>query len=59
MEHGEPYTNERGNTVTNNFFLERDRYHYDFAVCTTDKGWAQYDTEQDAWYFGVWVHEGY
>jgi ABC-type transport system substrate-binding protein len=21
-----------------------------------EKGWKQYDTSQDAWYFGVWVH---
>ena len=38
------------------FYTERDRYHYDFGVCSREKGWKQYDTDQDAWYFGVWVH---
>ena len=56
MEHGEPYTNERGNKVTGQFFMERDRYHYDFDACTPADGWAQWDTDQDAWYFGVWIH---
>jgi len=35
-----------------------DRYLFDFSVCTRERGWVQYDTDQDAWYFGVWVHEG-
>ena len=47
--------NERGNTVTTEF-CPADRYLYDFRVCTSDKGWKQYDTDQDAPYFGIWVH---
>ncbi|OIQ72191.1 hypothetical protein GALL_461870 [mine drainage metagenome] len=31
------------------------RYHYDFDEAFTRAGWEQYDTEQDASYFGVWV----
>ena len=33
-----------------------DRYRYDFKLCKKSDGWKQYDTEQDASYFGVWVH---
>jgi len=32
---------------------ERDRYFYDFGQC---QDWAQYDTSQDACYFGIWVN---
>ena len=34
-----------------------ERYEFDFERCTPKKGWKQYDTSQDAWYFGVWVHK--
>lgn len=47
--------NERGNTVERSF-RPIDRYHFDFKVCTPAKGWKQYDTDQDARYFGAWVH---
>lgn len=30
------------------------RYPYDLALRA--EGWKPYDTDQDAWYFGVWVH---
>ena len=45
--------NERGNKVERAYDLMRDRYYYDFDRC---KGWKQFDTDQDAWYFGVWVN---
>jgi hypothetical protein len=32
-----------------------NRYHFDFGPCSGN-GWRQYDTKQDASYFGVWVH---
>ena len=32
-----------------------NRYGYDENL---GEGWEQYDTDQDAWYFGVWVHVG-
>jgi hypothetical protein len=38
--------------------LDADRYRFDFKYCKRENGWRQYDTNQDAWYFGVWVHEG-
>lgn len=33
-----------------------DRYAYDFAYCSQDKGWIAWATNQDAHYFGIWVH---
>ena len=52
-------TNERGNTITDRFVGPfRERYAYDLKICPASDGWRQYDTEQDAPYFGVWVHEG-
>ena len=33
-----------------------DRYAFDFGECSTAKGYAQFDTRQDAYYFGQWVN---
>ena len=33
-----------------------DRYVFDFDTCTTHNGFAQVDTEQDAWYYGTWAN---
>ncbi len=52
----EPCINERGNNVHSSFIGSRDRLQFDFGPCSADNGWEQYDTDQDAWYFGVWVH---
>lgn len=51
----ERMVNERGNTVLNLGLHCCERYFYDFQLCTPEEGWEQYDTSQDAWYFGVWV----
>lgn len=32
-----------------------DRYEFDFKTCTYANGFAQFDTKQDASYFGTWV----
>ena len=47
--------NERGNTVLDLGLHQGERYLYDFEICKPDEGWEQYDTDQDAWYFGIWV----
>jgi len=49
-------TNERGNRIERNSDFGGDRYKYDLNLCTRANGWVQYDTKQDAWYFGVWIH---
>lgn len=36
-------------------FYPGDRYIYDFRLCTTEKGYAQVDTDQDASYYGTWA----
>ncbi|GAG53893.1 unnamed protein product [marine sediment metagenome] len=48
--------NERGNQVERSFF-PTERYRWDFNRKFTAAGWEQYDTSQDAWYFGVWVNK--
>lgn len=47
--------NERGNAVIG-WWVGGERYRFDFRKCPPAKGWAQYDTDQDASYFGVWVN---
>jgi len=37
-------------------FMNADRYLYDFKLCTIARGFAQVDTDQDAWYFGTWAN---
>lgn len=48
-------TNDLGNLVLELGHHDGERYTYDFEICTPKQGWQQYDTSQDAWYFGVWV----
>jgi len=50
------WENERGNTVTNAYVGGEDRYRFDSSLCTKDAGFEQFDTDQDASYFGVWVN---
>lgn len=45
-----------GGTVVRAFVGDRGRYDFDLKLCPASEGWRQYDTEQDAWYFGVWYH---
>jgi hypothetical protein len=49
----EKYVNKLGNTVETDFYPMRERYYYDEKL---GAGWYQYDTDQDACYFGVWVN---
>lgn len=48
--------NANGNIVERRSVLHESRYVYDFRLCTPEKGWQQFDTDQDASYFGVWVN---
>ena len=47
--------NDDTKAIMRDFIEQGDRYMFDFNRC---KGpdWQQYDTDQDAWYFGVWVN---
>lgn len=42
--------------IKRSFNPNGSRYEYDFNLCTTSKGWAQVDTENDAEYFGNWIN---
>ena len=37
-------------------FMPADRYHFDFGECSYARGWAQFDTAQDASYYGTWIN---
>lgn len=56
------YRNERGNLVRDLTPRRVNGSRYDFdnmlvwPGCKRYAGWAQYDTNQDAEYFGVWVN---
>jgi hypothetical protein len=50
-----PRINVHGCTLACTFHPEIDRYVFDMRRCVFDDGWEQYDTDQDASYFGVWV----
>ena len=42
--------------ITSTFFSGAcERYYFDFNL-DLQKGWRQYDTSSDAWYFGIWVN---
>lgn len=47
--------NARGNTI-HRLFMHDERYLVDFADDFKPEGWEQFDTDQDASYFGVWVN---
>jgi len=42
--------------VIENFLPDTERYLFDFKLCTFKKGYAQIDTDQDAWYYGNWAN---
>ncbi len=42
---------------TEHSFVEgSDRYAFDFNLCSSDKGWAQFDHRNDAFYYGCWIN---
>jgi len=43
-------------TITRGHLSNAERYQFDFGDCSYEKGWAQFDTKQDASYYGTWVH---
>ena len=47
------YTNKLGSKVSHATYPTRERYHYDNKL---GPDWKQYDTDQDAPWFGVWVN---
>lgn len=49
------HVNKQGNRV-HSMFMPSERYAVDFAEDFVIEGWEQYDTDQDAPYFGCWVN---
>ena len=49
------YPNDQGNTVVHRH-RDADRYLFDFDDDFRAAGWLQFDTDQDASYYGVWVN---
>ncbi len=49
-------TTAAGNPIEDYFISDGERYAMDFAKCGNKAAWYQYDTPQDAWYYGVWVN---
>lgn len=52
---GTQRTNDRGQPLWE-VHPDAERYGVDFADSFTAEGWEQFDTDQDAWYFGQWVN---
>lgn len=50
-----PELNRTGCIIKRSSHPMRERYYYDCEL-NASKGWCQYDTDQDASYFGVWVN---
>lgn len=51
-----PTVNDRGNTVHRLHLGDGDRYFWDFDDDFRAAEWEQFDTDQDASFFGVWVN---
>ena len=41
--------------IVEHTFISSNRYAFDFSD-EAKNGWKQYDTSQDAWYYGVWYN---
>ena len=57
MQAKDVFANDRGNKI-HTMFLPSYRYAVDFADDFHSEGWQQFDTSQDAHYFGCWVNPG-
>lgn len=51
------YLDKHRGTVTTRWKDDTGRYIIDFADDFAKEGWLQYDTAQDAEYFGLWVNK--
>ena len=48
--------NHEGNATWETFLQDGDRYRFDWLLHDKDY-WDQFDTDSDAWYFGVWLNK--
>jgi hypothetical protein len=49
-------TTSHGSRLAWLFHCDSSRYRVEAVVCPSSDGWIQFDTDQDAWYYGVWVN---
>jgi hypothetical protein len=54
--HEESRPSNQGNPMHCYFTPEGERYPVDFTHCGPRSDWYQFDSHQDAWYFGQWVN---
>jgi len=52
----QPVSHQAEHAALRVLFYDTDRYVMDFSGLL-QRGWQQYDTDQDAAYFGVWVNK--
>jgi len=50
-----PRENDSGNAIYD-YFMHTERYRWDFDQDFRADGWEQFDTDQDAHCFGIWVN---
>jgi len=55
FEKGERFSKD-GRTLTDYFCCGGERYPFDQAHCGTQSDWYQFDTRQDASFYGTWVN---
>lgn len=49
------HTDEKGISIYENRMGD-NRYAYDQILCNPKHGWIQFDTSEDAAWFGIWTH---
>ena len=54
--HEESRLSRLGNIIHCWFTHDGERYAMDFSYCGPRSDWYQWDSHQDAWYFGQWVN---
>ncbi|MEM8759217.1 MAG: hypothetical protein AAGE83_02690 [Pseudomonadota bacterium] len=42
--------------IRTKFIQDGERHLFDFERCKPSDGWAQFDTDSDAWYYGHWIN---
>ncbi len=47
---------DHGSALNVYFHEDSSRYRVESEICPSCDGWKQFDTDQDAWYYGVWVN---
>ena len=45
-----------GSYLEHFFHCDSSRYQVELALNESNNGWQQWDTDQDAWYYGTWVN---